>query len=61
MRDINNAVQEGHEIIDKNSRIDLTAHELVTFAERIQDGEDLRDIIYEAFLAGVAIGARNTK
>lgn len=59
MRDINKAVQDGHEIIDKNSRIDLTAHELITFAERIQDGEDPRDIIYEAFLAGVAIGARN--
>ena len=61
MRDINKAVQEGREIVGKRTRLDLSPVELSVFKEKAREGVSLDDIIYEAYLAGLAVGSRNIK
>jgi len=61
MRDINKAIKEGREIVGKRTRLDLSPVELNVFKEKAREGVNLDDIIYEAYLAGLAVGSRNIK
>lgn len=61
MRNIEKAVAEGHEIVKNRPRLDLDAVELKAFLDQIESGEDVISVIADAYMAGVAVGSRNSK
>lgn len=63
MRDIKEQARQGMEIIRKHERANLTAGEIMQFKNELESGNDtgIIDIIYTAFLMGVAVGSRNAK
>lgn len=61
MRSIEKAVAEGHEIVKNRPRLDLDAVELKAFLDQIESWEDVISVIADAYMAGVAVGSRNSK
>lgn len=61
MRNIEKAVAEGHEIVKNRPRLDLDAVELKAFLDQIESGEDVISVIADAYMAGIAVGSRNSK
>jgi len=61
MRDIKELENQGVKIIRNHERADLTISEVMQLKEKLTSGNDTGaiDIIYTAFLIGVAVGARN--
>lgn len=66
MRNIENQVRQGEEIISRHNRADMSVSECMQIMEpiRSQEGaEQISDQIYDAimnaFYMGVAVGARN--
>lgn len=66
MRDIKKQAQQGRELLEKNSRLDLSAGELDQFYDsfdQILKEKGLTDAIFhtvgDAFKMGLAVGARN--
>lgn len=67
MRNIEKNIEQGHEIIKKHEKADLTAFELSHFYESFKKNTEekgtadgLFDLISDVFCMGVAVGARNS-
>lgn len=59
-RDFNKLIAEGGEIIKQHERIDMSLKEATTLLETTEPGNVLFTI-WDAYRAGVAIGARISK
>lgn len=61
MRDVKELENQGLKIIRNHERADLTVSEVMQLKEMLTSGNDTGaiDIIYTAFLIGVAVGAKN--
>ena len=61
MRDVKELENQGLKIIRNHEGADLTVNEVMQLKERLASGNDsgVIDVIYTAFLIGVAVGARN--
>ena len=67
MRNIDKNIEQGHEIIRKHERADLTVSELHQFYETFSKtaeekgvAEGIFELITDVFHMGVAVGARNS-
>ena len=67
MRNIEKNIEQGHEIIRKHERADLTVFEIHQFYEKFSEtakekgiAEGIFDLISDVFHMGVAVGARNS-